>query len=300
MSLIEQLKQVPFEQYLANPHNLLSSHRVGAYMESPAKYRMLINGELPDKNTDAMLIGHSSHCLVLEGLSEYQNEYMVGGPVNPKTGRPYGNETKAFKEWASQQTKTVLTPAIAELNENIFESVQSHDHATGLLGEGVAEHVIYAELDGMQCQSRLDWYNPSFGIIDFKTCNELQWFEYEATKKWNYIRQLAFYRMMVRKATGKTERCWLIATEKQAPFATGVWEIDADSLNQAEEELHNALIKLAQDTKLDTFDTGYEEVRTLAYWKPPVKDDVVDVDIDPEFAEDMGNLLDEMKETENV
>lgn len=49
-----------------------------------------------------------AHCLILEGQAAFDEQYLVaGGPVNPKTGEPYGKATKAYAEWIAAQTREI-------------------------------------------------------------------------------------------------------------------------------------------------------------------------------------------------
>ena len=101
-------------------------------------------------------MGRALHTLVLEGREAFEEQYAVGGPVNPKTGERYGSNTKAFAEWAAQQGKPVLTMQQHNLVERMAEGVRGHQLACDLLSEGVPEGVVRAEYCQMPCQIRMD------------------------------------------------------------------------------------------------------------------------------------------------
>ena len=65
----------------------------------------------------------------------------------------------------------------AALIENMNAAVRAHEHAAALLADGVAEGVVRAEYCGVPCQARLDWLNPERGIVDLKTCDNLDWLQ---------------------------------------------------------------------------------------------------------------------------
>lgn len=81
----------------------------------------------------------AAHTLILEGRDRYEAEYAVGGPVNPRTGQPFGSNTKAFAEWAERVGKPVLDDSQAALVEQMAASVREHLFARELLREGVVE-----------------------------------------------------------------------------------------------------------------------------------------------------------------
>ena len=68
----------------------------------------------------------------------------------------------------------------AALIESMNAAVRAHEHAAALLADGVAEGVVRAEYCGMPCQARLDWLNPERGIVDLKTCDNLDWLQMDA------------------------------------------------------------------------------------------------------------------------
>ena len=130
-----------------------------------------------------------------------RGEFAFGGPVNPKTGEPFGSRTKAFQEWADAQGKPVLTDDQVVLIENLNAAVHAHEHAAALLADGVPEGVIRADYCGMACQARLDWLSPQRGIVDLKTCDNLDWLQMDA-RSYGYVHQLAFYRSLAACVTG--------------------------------------------------------------------------------------------------
>ena len=81
------------------------------------------------------------------------------------------------------------------------KSVWTHPTASALLDGGVAEATVRAEYCNVPCQIRLDWFSPEHGIVDLKTCDSLKWFEADC-KRFGYLYQMAFYRAVLREATG--------------------------------------------------------------------------------------------------
>ena len=143
-----------------------------------------------------------------------------------------------------------------------YVAVQNNKNATELLSSGVAEAVVRTDYCGMPCQIRMDWFNPQMGIVDLKTCAELKWFENDA-KKYNYIRQMAFYQRVLKQVTGELFPTTLIAVEKQEPYNCGVWTITQEALENfaKSNEYHIERLKTCIANK--QWPTGYEEIRIL-------------------------------------
>ena len=256
------LMREPNDDYHAQAGKYLSSHRLSAFRECPLLFRKWQLGEIKDEDRPAYLVGRAAHALILEGREVYESQYAVGGPINPKTGAPYGPATKAFAEWSEQIGKDVLSTDQATLVEKMADSVRSHPLATELLSSGIAEGVIRTEFGGLPCQGRFDWIAPEYGIVDLKTSDNLTWFESDA-RRYHYLHQLAFYRSLVSETTGQTLPVYLIAIEKREPFRCGVWLIGQDVLGAAERENRESIKRLRDCMANDRWPTGYESLRTF-------------------------------------
>ena len=83
----------------------MSSHLLADFRESPELYRRKTNGEIAESESLVLALGRAAHCLILEGQAAFDEQFLVAdGPMNPKTGEPYGKSTKAYAEWLSSQT----------------------------------------------------------------------------------------------------------------------------------------------------------------------------------------------------
>ena len=250
------------ETYHAQAGEYLSSHRLAAFRECPRLYRKWQLGEMNDEDRPAYVMGRAAHALILEGRAEFDEQFAVGGPINPKTGAPFGANTKAFAEWAEQTGKCVLTDHQWQLVQRMHSAVSSHALAAELLSHGVPEGVLRAEYLGLPCQVRLDWIAPDYGIVDLKTSDNLTWFEADA-RRYSYLHQLAFYRAVVAEVTGRTLPVYLIAVEKREPFRCGVWLAGQDVLGAAQRENDLAIKRLRDCMATDNWPTGYESLRTF-------------------------------------
>lgn len=248
--------------YHSRAGEYLSSHLLADFRKCPLLYFKKRAGLIEDRDRPAYLIGRAVHTLALEGEEQFQREYAVGGPINPKTGAPYGSNTKAFAEWAARCGKSVLTDSQYELVRSMAESVRRHNVVGNLLADGIAEGVVRTEYGGLPCQIRMDWLHDRMGIVDLKTCDDLTWFEADA-RRFGYVHQMAFYREVLARAGGKRVPVQFVAVEKKEPYRTGVWIVSDDALAAATRENDAAIERLRRCLESESWPTGYEECRVF-------------------------------------
>ncbi len=257
---VQDLIREPADVYHAQAGKYLSSHRLADFRRCPLLFHKKLQGLILDQDRPAYVLGRAAHVLILEGRVAYESAYAFGGPVNPKTGQPFGSRTKAFQEWAETLGKPVLDDDQAALVESLNASVRAHQHAAALLADGIAEGVIRAEYCGVPCQARLDWLNTERGIVDLKTCDNLDWLQTDA-RSYGYLYQLAFYRSLAGLLTGQRLPVYMIAVEKREPLRTGVWRLSEEALGLAQKENEEAIARLIACREKDEWLTGYEDIR---------------------------------------
>ena len=241
----------------------LSSHLLADFRKCPELYYKKTHGLIVEEERPAYLIGRATHCLVLEGREAFDKAFAVGGPINPKTGKPYGTATQAFAEWAETIGKPVISDADFAAIEILATSVRNHTIANNLLAHGAAEQVCRALYVGVDCQCRVDWFNPLQGIVDLKTCDDLTWFEADA-RRYGYAHQLAFYQSVISAhPEGEKEDVYMIAVEKKEPHRTGVWKISQDVLDAARGENEISMDLFLYCRTENKWPTGYETLRVF-------------------------------------
>jgi hypothetical protein len=249
--------------YHAQADRFLSSHQLLDFIKCPWLHRKKSVGLIEDTDSDSYLIGRAAHVRILEGRDAYEVAFALGGPINEKTGKPFGAATKAFAEWAEAQGKPVLSHDQVDLVEQMASGVAMNDEAVALLLYGRAEGVARADYCGTPCQIRIDWLHPHRGIVDFKTADDLTWFEADA-RRYGYHRQVAFYRAVLAQVLGGAMvPVHLIAVEKKEPFRCGVWRVGDATLVQAQRENEAAIRRLLVCRERDEWPTGFEEIRIL-------------------------------------
>jgi hypothetical protein len=252
----------PATEYHAKRKDYLSSHMLADFRKCPELFHKKETGLIEDEDRPAYVIGRAAHCLILEGGEAFHLQYTVGEPINEKTGKAYGKSTIAYQDWLAAQEKDVISPSDFSFIRTLQSSVWLHEEAVKLLNDGIAEGVVRTNYCNLPCQIRMDFFNEPHGVIDLKTCDDLTWFESDC-KRYGYIYQLAFYRAVLREASGKNYPFHIIAVEKKEPFRCGVWRVSEEALNSAEVENTAAIERLKKCRAENLWPTGYEEVRIL-------------------------------------
>ncbi|MFM8216876.1 MAG: hypothetical protein ACKN82_19855, partial [Pirellula sp.] len=88
------------EEYHAKAKHYLSSHQLADFRKCPQLYYRKKTQPRTQEESPAYLVGRAAHVLILEGLERFREDFAVGGPINPRTGQPFGATTKACGEWA--------------------------------------------------------------------------------------------------------------------------------------------------------------------------------------------------------
>lgn len=272
----------PFErisnhEYDADRPNYLSSHKLIDFIKCPQLYyRTHVTRDMPSGDSDAFRIGRAAHCLILEGHDAFKRSFAVGGPINPKTNKHFGSNTKAFHEWVEEQNaegRDFITDDENLLIQEMHAGVLNNEMAFNLLGlDSAAELTVRTELEGMPVQSRFDLVargtRDNLILVDLKTCKNLDWFERDA-RTYYYLHQLAFYDLVYAKAGDNMgfDDAFIIGVEKEAPYRAGVWRCDIGELQaiacQLEKHIQHLKTMLETKNEAPCWPTGFEGIRSL-------------------------------------
>ncbi len=260
---------IPAEEYhaAAREGEYLSSHLLGDFRRAPLLYWMKMAGEIAPADSAALFLGRAAHAYSLEGLAAFDREFSVSdGPVNPKTGEPFGKTTKAYREWAAAQTRPVVSTVEFGFIKKLREGVRRNPAARDILSDGIAEQTVRTVYLAEPCQIRMDWFRAVWNdlplIADLKTCENLDRFESDA-RRFGYPNQMAFYREVLKLGSGGVveARCCFIAIEKREPYRCGVWMLSDAILERCTVENEAAIAELRRCRKTGFWPTRTEDIR---------------------------------------
>lgn len=234
--------QEPDWQYHRWSGVYMTSHLLIAAHESIDEWRSRMMK--PREDAPALAFGRAAHILLTEPHL-FEECYIVGGPVNPRTGKTFGQETKKYQEWAAEQKKQPITPENFELAERMAASVRRHKAGSKLLAIGEAEQVTRQTYAGLPCQIRLDWLAPEW-IADYKTTSDVFSFKY-SIEQYGYLTQAAFYQAVTEIATGRKLPYYIIATEKSDDATTVVWQLNQAALDERRKQNEQKLAEIRSE-----------------------------------------------------
>jgi hypothetical protein len=269
------LLDIPADEYHAatKRNEYTTSHRLNLFRKCPALYKKTIDGEIVEGDTAAFAFGRATHVYIIEGKEKFDAEYVVSdGPINEKTGKPYGKLTAAYAKWAAEQPKPVVGTEDFAMLQKMREAVHAHPVAKDLLASGIAEGTIRTEWNGEPVQARLDWFalvHEGNRLVDLKTCNDIDRFRFDI-RDFGYVEQMAFYAECVRLVSGSTPVCWLVAVEKKEPYRVAVVHIGASTIDDAihghmggetwRDDADAMLLELRKCRETGIWPTRYEQV----------------------------------------
>lgn len=246
-------RDVPASEYHAVRGLYMTSHRMIAARKSMTDF--IEDARAPKGDSDALYFGRASHVYTIEGPTRFHQDYVVGGPVNPKTGKTYGTDSKTFKNWAAGQPRPAVSPEEFALIERMDRAVKGQQAARQLLASGRAEVTGRTELRSVPCQIRIDWLTSDNRIVDYKTCSDLSTISIDV-EQYGYVIQQAFYRQCVEKLIGVRCPVYLIWCEKSEESPAVVWRLDDDRLDHEAsenerviEEVKEVFFKLVKEKK---------------------------------------------------
>lgn len=212
----------------------MTSHRIIAARRSVQEFIRDTREEKADSH--ALYFGRAAHVYTIEGEERFRQEYVVGGPVNPKTAKTYGTRPKKYQEWADTQPLPAISPEEFALIQRMDRSVKGKRAAQQLLAKGQAEVTGRTDIEGVPCQVRVDWLTrPEPRIVDYKTCADLSTIAVDV-EQYGYVIQQAFYRQCVEKLIGVRCPVYLIWCEKTEQPNSVVWRLDDDRLDHEAEQ----------------------------------------------------------------
>lgn len=270
------------EEYFAD--SALNFHTLWDFQRDP---KLFAAGffDLKERN-DAMRQGTQIHQIVLEGEEVFRKENALWDPpVNEKTGKPYGTGTAAYIEaldaWnAENGGKDGYSLEEFALYEEMKGALMDHPLAGPYLfaednGENQASELMFKGeyLPGWFSKGSIDRYDAELGILDLKTCAELERFDgYESFKKTclysGYLEQLAFYQIMFRELMDPRQSpmyipVTIIGIEKKPPFRVAVCQPDDETQAAARERVLGLIEEYIKAVSNQEFSSKYDNIVIL-------------------------------------
>lgn len=232
--------------------------------------------------SDSMVLGQALHARILESTTA--DRLIIDGPINLKTGKPFGADTIAYADFcAANPGKIVLTKDARTKVDRMTRNIMAHERARSLVAaDGMRElTLIWDEpvaVPGgpemtIRMKARVDHYVPGVLAYDLKTSRSADpeawsW----ALRDFGYHIQDNVYRRGLRACFGVDVPFGFLVVENTEPHAVKIYEIDPDPLwpdgpttaDVARRDVDRALMMIAacRAKKLDRW-PGYPETAEI-------------------------------------
>lgn len=233
--------QVSEADYDAGRNKFMGAHLLDVFADSPRLCQWKMAGLIPSSDSPALAFGRAAHKLILEGDEAFRKSYEVAdGPINSRTGKPFGTDTQAYMTWYQEVRATgreIISQAQYDVLGLMLDSLSECPKANQYLAQGQPEVAIRGKLYGVQCQSRLDWWDSQAGVLlDLKTCDNIDSFSRDLFFR-GYDRQMAFYRKMLQGTGVEKVSVRILAMEKKEPYRCGIFKLIPATLDTAEAQI---------------------------------------------------------------
>ena len=210
-------ENVSFEDYLA--WDAVSS---SLFAKSPAHYQA--GYQTASKQ---MALGSVIHACVLEGGLE--NRYVVvpnfhtqNGNVDAKGKPSHSKATTWYKERVLEFVHgfppevEICSQETYDKAKGVYDAIQNHGRASMLLDDGIVEASIVwnDSATSLTCKGRIDLLGGSH-FVDLKTTSSCATFN---ISRYNYHRQMAWYRHGLQVLTGEEFTPYIVCCECDPPY----------------------------------------------------------------------------------
>ena len=256
------------DEYFAESEDrkVVTPDNIGGLLEYPALFHaMQEDRELRPALSEAMTTGRAmADFLSLEPEKFLETYVVVDGPTNPKTGKPYGTDTKAYAEWRATQEKTPVSPEQFNMFGKMAVAYNRHAAIKALANhECVRNVVLKAEIGGVPCMCLVDRMYVADGsvvAVDVKTTSDLCGFARSADSL-HYREQQALVRCIMGKLGFDHPQTRIAAIEKGPLPRCGVFAVrDEDDVA---DRVLSALRDYAESEKTGKYGTKFEAPRLI-------------------------------------
>lgn len=243
------IPNMPEADYHAHPS--IGSSTAKLFTKSPTLFGDAIRGLYRTPDSPAFQIGRIVHMAVLEP-DRFAEQVTSAGPINPKTGSPYGRDTKAWAEWQA------LNPGIIVVDKWVHLAIDRMPQVVAdIYRDGVAESSAFVNFAcGVDAKCRPDWLAGT-DITDLKTIDDVDRAE-QSISRFKYWLSHAWYRAVMKQMTGKAHSMRFVFVEKKPPYRWRIVTLDAAYVTWADEQVDTLLGDLGQRLKNDDWSDSAE------------------------------------------
>jgi hypothetical protein len=256
-------RDVPADVYHSRVPGMVSKSALDLVRRSPLHYKSWLDG-IDEEPTPALAFGSAFHCALLEPLV-----FAKAYAVEPDFGDCRKKENKAERDaWRAQHASAI--PLSADDNLAIramVAAVRSHPLAGKMIQDGDPELTIrWRDGDtGLEGKCRADYHVKRLRMaVDVKSAIDASPDAFrKAVANFGYHRQDALYRKAFAAVGEPIDHFVFVAVEKTAPYAVGVYSLDAEGVARGHSSVMQDMVTLAECARSNTFPGYAVEIQTL-------------------------------------
>lgn len=259
------------EYHSLNPITAISRSQIMTFKKSPLHFwHQYINPHyVKPKPTHSMIFGSALHCYILEEIL-FKRQFSIKQNREPLPKQPLLKEVgrKAYDEARleidnikkkydqldclfeiNSKNKTIISFEDYEKILMITDQMRKRENEKGLLFGGINEKSIFwiDQESGIICKARPDIFHENM-VVDLKTTADASFNSCRnSIYKYGYHIQAAMILDGIKQATGKELDTFVfVFVEKEPPYASGVYILDADSIELGRSDYKRQLLKLKE------------------------------------------------------
>lgn len=244
---------------------VVTPENIGGLLEYPALFHaMQDDRELRPALSESMTVSRVFTDFLNMSGAEFMNVYVVAdGPVNPKTGKPYGMDTKAYAEWRAGLDKEPVSAAQMSMFGKMAAAFLAHGYIKALELGGYGESrnaVVAAKVAGVDCMCKVDrlFMHPDNGVVavDVKSTGDLCAFQRSADSMHYREQQALTFMILSAAGFGPTVQTRIAAVERGPMPRCGIFGVG--ELDESVKRVALALQHYAENCSSGVYGTGFE------------------------------------------
>lgn len=270
----------------------ISNSQLSMFLTDPKRFEALRNGDIKREEKPCWDLGSLFHVLSLEGVDEYQAQYVHESLVPPK---PTSAQRKSYEKF-----QYLGKPTKAQIEAHTKQSALIETHAQFWrhhAGKTVAKadddakaramrDALFADADaaklfpgwdkshreltmrtgktkfGFGVQVKFDYYEMPGLAVDLKSVRNLDVFKRDFYK-FGYYRQAAFYSLVCELVTGVLPDFYFIAVESEAPHEVAVFRPAPEAIEAGIDEIEVGLAALGKCLASGEFPKRFPGIKYL-------------------------------------
>jgi hypothetical protein len=227
-------------------------------------FRLWLDHKVEKPSPKGVEQGLAIDCLLTEGQAAFDARFSFSGPINPKTGKQYGRDTKASLEWEVENKKTLLDPDDELILADAVAAVRACS-AWPAIEKSLPQVTIRRNSPalGFGLQSRPDWLHvQSATLFDLKKTRDLNRFGAQAIDL-GYHLQAAVCKWCLGDDGIDLAGAFLVAVEWERGARCRVYEIPIDVLDYADRQMRKIAEEIARRFELGDWTDRQETAEAL-------------------------------------